>query len=150
MKIAKVDVIPYSVPIRAFADAYTGFSVSNAVLVKITTDTGITGFGEGCAWEPEFYGLHLGKKIEAAAEALGLPCIAGTEIEPGFSLAAKLHLAASMKIQPIASEFTELSLLKEHVIDHRFEIIDGCVKVPDGLGFGVKLNQDVFERVRID
>jgi hypothetical protein len=35
MKIEKVDVIPYGVPIRAFADAYTGFSVSNAVLVKI-------------------------------------------------------------------------------------------------------------------
>jgi L-alanine-DL-glutamate epimerase-like enolase superfamily enzyme len=58
MKIEKVDVIPYSMPIRAFADAYTGFSISNAVLVKITTDTGITGFGEGCAWEPEFYGLR--------------------------------------------------------------------------------------------
>ncbi len=79
-------------------------------------------------------GLYLGKKIEAAAEALGLPCIAGTEIEPGFSLAAKLHLAASMKMHPIASEFTELSLLKENVLDYNIEIIDGCVKVPDGPG----------------
>ncbi len=366
MKIEKVDVIPYGVPIRAFSDAYTGFSVSNAVLVKITTDTGIVGFGEGCAWEPEFYGetlesvastiekyiaptitgenplninrilsiidatlaritcakegvdlalhdlvgkilnvpvyvllggkfrdmipvaseigidspkrmaqnaldvldlgirgikikgsndmvldvkrihavreavgediplrldpnaawdvpgtiktmravedcnlqlleqpvptwdlkgmahirnkigvpvmadesiwtpqdaikiadygaadilnikiakscgLHLGKKIEATAEALGLPCIVGTEIEPGFSLIAKLHLAASMKIHPMASEFTELSLLKENVLDHNIEIIDGCVKVPDGPGFGVGLNEEVFKKVRLD
>ena len=43
MKIEKIDVIPYGVPIRAFADAYTGFSVSNAVLVKMTTDIGIVG-----------------------------------------------------------------------------------------------------------
>ena len=360
MKIEKLQVIPFGVPIRGFADAYTGFSVSNAVLVKIYTDSGHVGYGEACAWEPEFYGetlesvsttiekyiapkiigkdprninqilsvidatvakitcakegvdlalhdllgkildvpvytllggkfrdtipvaseigidtpenmvknafevldlgikvikikgsrdynldverikavrkavgdkielrldpnaawdvnntiktmklledcnlqlleqpvpawdlkgmahirnnigiplmadesiwtpqdairiyeygaadilnikiakscgLHLAKKIENVAEALGLTCIAGTEIEPGFSLIAKLHLAASMKIHPLASEFTELSLLKRNILDHRIEIIDGCVKVPDKPGLGVELDEPVF------
>ena len=55
-------------------------------------------------------GLHLGKKIEAVAESLGLPCIVGTEIEPGFSMIAKLHLAASMRVHPLASEFTALAI----------------------------------------
>lgn len=95
-------------------------------------------------------GLHLGKKIEYVAESLGLPCIAGTEIEPGFSLIAKLHLAASMKIHPIASEFTELSLLKENVLKHKIEIIDGCVKVPDKPGFGVELDEDVLNEYIYD
>lgn len=365
MQISKVEVIPFGVPIRNFADAYTGFSVSNAVLVKIFTDEGHVGYGEGCAWEPEFYGetlesvsttiekyiapkiigedprninkiltiidanlakitcakegvdlalhdlvgkilnvpvytllggkyrdmipvaseigidtpenmvknaqdvldlgikvikikgssnhaldverikavresvgenvelrldpnaawdvnstiktmrllescnlqlleqpipawdlkgmahirnnigiplmadesiwtpqdaikifeygaadllnikiakscgLHLGKKIEYVAESLGLPCIAGTEIEPGFSLIAKLHLAASMKIHPIASEFTELLLLKKNILKHNIEIIDGCVKVPDGPGFGVELDEEVFDEVAL-
>lgn len=54
MKIEKVKIIPFGVQIRKFADAYTGFSVSNAVLVKIYTDAGQVGFGEACAWEPEF------------------------------------------------------------------------------------------------
>lgn len=360
MKIEKLEVIPFGVPIRAFADAYTGFSVSNAVIVKIYTDDGHMGIGEACAWEPEFYGetlesvsstiqkyiapviigedprninkilsivdahlarvtcakegvdlalhdllgkilnvpvytllggkfrdmvpvaseigidtpenmvknafevldlgikvikikgssdhaldieriqevrkavgtdielrldpnaawdanstiktmklledcnlqlleqpiaawdlkgmahirnnigiplmadesiwtpqdaikiadygaadllnikiakscgLHLGKQIEYVAESLGLPCIAGTEIEPGFSLIAKLHFAASMKIHPIASEFTELSLLKKNILNHDIEIIDGCVKVPDGPGFGVELNEEIL------
>jgi len=94
-------------------------------------------------------GLALGKKIEAVAESVGLPCIAGTEIEPGFSLAAKLHFAASMKIHPLASEFTELSLLKENVLKHKFEVKDGCIKVPDGPGLGVELDEDVFERLII-
>jgi len=89
-------------------------------------------------------GLHLGKKIEYVAESLGLQCIAGTEIEPGFSLIAKLHLAASMKIHPIASEFTELSLLKKNILKYNIEIVDGCVKVPDGPGFGVELDEDVL------
>ena len=59
MKITKIDVIPFGVPIRSFADAYTGFAVSNAVLVRIETDGGKVGFGEACAWEPEFYGETL-------------------------------------------------------------------------------------------
>ena len=55
MKIDRIQVMPYGVPIRKFADAYTGSSVSNAVLFKIYTDEGHIGFGEGCTWEPEFY-----------------------------------------------------------------------------------------------
>jgi len=93
-------------------------------------------------------GLHLGKKIETVAESLGLPCIAGTEIEPGFSLIAKLHFAASMKIHPLASEFTELSLLKKNILKHKIEIIDGCIKVPDKPGFGVELDEDVLKECK--
>jgi len=92
-------------------------------------------------------GLALAKKIEAVSESLGLPCIVGTEIEPGFSLVAKLHLAASMKIHPLASEFTELSLLKKNILKQEIAIEDGRVKVPGGPGFGVELDQSVFETV---
>lgn len=95
-------------------------------------------------------GLHLGKKIENVAESLGLPCIAGTEIEPGFSLIAKLHLAASMKIHPLASEFTELSLLKKNILKHNIVIKDGSVKVPDKPGLGVELNEDIFNECKYD
>lgn len=95
-------------------------------------------------------GLHLGKKIEYVAESLGLPCIVGTEIEPGISLIAKLHLAASMKIHPIASEFTELSLLKKNILKHNIDIIDGCVKVPNGPGFGVELDEDILNECKYD
>lgn len=95
-------------------------------------------------------GLHLGKKIEYVAESLGLPCIAGTEIEPGFSLIAKLHLAASMRVHPLASEFTELSLLKKNILTHQIEIIDGCVRVPDKPGFGVELDEAVLNECRYE
>jgi L-alanine-DL-glutamate epimerase-like enolase superfamily enzyme len=95
-------------------------------------------------------GLHLGKKNEYVAESLGLPCIAGTEIEPGFSLFGKLHLTASMKINPFASEFTELPLLRKNILKHDIEIIDGCVKVPDNPGLGVELNEDVLNECKYD
>ena len=70
-------------------------------------------------------------------------------ISAGFSLVAKLHLAASMKIHPLASEFTELSLLKGNILKHKIEIKEGCVKVPDGPGFGVELDEQYFEKVII-
>ncbi len=92
-------------------------------------------------------GLALAKKIEAVAESLGLPCIVGTEIEPGFSMIAKMHLAASMKVHPLASEFTELSLLKANILQHDVKIVDGCVQVPTGPGFGVELDEAAFEGV---
>ena len=94
-------------------------------------------------------GLALAKKIEAVAESLGLLCIVGTEIEPGFSSVAKLHLASSMKAHPLASEFTELSLLKLNILKHEIKIKEGCVKVPTGPGFGVELDERVFESVII-
>lgn len=46
MKIERIEVVPFGIPIRKFADAYTGFSVSNAVLVKMYTDDGHIGYGE--------------------------------------------------------------------------------------------------------
>lgn len=41
-------------PIRD--SAYTS---SNAVFVRITAQVGTVGYGEACAWEPEFYGGTL-------------------------------------------------------------------------------------------
>lgn len=90
-------------------------------------------------------GLALAKRIEAVAEAVGLDCIVGTEIEPGFSFIAKLHLAASMKLNSFASEFTELTLLKKNILKHNIEIEDGYLSVPNTPGLGVELDDAVFE-----
>jgi len=95
-------------------------------------------------------GLLLAKKIEAVAEAVGLPCLVGTEIEPGFSLAAKLHLAASMKNLPFACEFTELSLLQESILKPKIEIEDGYIKVPKGVGLGFEVDEDILMKHAID
>jgi len=95
-------------------------------------------------------GLFLAKKVEAVAESVGLPCIVGTEVEPGLSIAAKLHLAASMKNLPLACEFTELSILKESILKPKIEIEDGYVKVPKGVGLGVELDESIFREYIIN
>ncbi|WP_247730951.1 mandelate racemase/muconate lactonizing enzyme family protein [Halovivax limisalsi] len=95
-------------------------------------------------------GLHRGKKIETAAEALGLGSIAGTELEPGISSVAKVHFAASMRDHPLASEFTELVQVDGSILETPLEVVDGAVDVPDGPGFGVEIDEDALQEYAID
>ena len=90
-------------------------------------------------------GLHLGKKVEAVAEALGMPCISGTELEPGISAVAKIHIAASMRIHPIPSEFTELTQVDGSILKEPLKAMDGFLVVPDGPGFGVEIDEDALK-----
>jgi L-alanine-DL-glutamate epimerase-like enolase superfamily enzyme len=95
-------------------------------------------------------GLHRGKKIEAVAEAVGMPCVAGTELEPGISSVAKIHFAASMRKHPLASEFTELAQLDESILADPLEVSDGTLEVPDGPGFGIEVDEDRLQKYAID
>lgn len=90
-------------------------------------------------------GLHLGKKVEAVAEALGMPCIVGTELEPGISAVAKIHMAASMRVHPMASEFTELTQVDGSILKEPLEAVDGYLEVPEGPGFGAEIDEDALK-----
>lgn len=78
MKITKIEVTPFGIPIKDFADAYAGFASSNAVLVKIHTDEGTVGIGEACAWEPEFYGETL-ESVSSSIQKYLAPRIIGQD-----------------------------------------------------------------------
>ena len=77
-RITGIEVVPYSVPIDGFADAYTSFTASNAVLVKLVSDDGVTGWGEACAWEPEFYGETV-ESITSTLEKYIAPKLLGLD-----------------------------------------------------------------------
>ena len=79
MQLEKVEVIPFSVPIKNFVDAYSGFTTSNAVLVKIFAEDGTIGFGEACAWEPEFYGETL-ESVSSTIEKVVAPKVIGQNV----------------------------------------------------------------------
>ena len=76
LRITRVEAIPFGIPIKGFADAYTSFSSSNAVLVKIHASDGTVGYGEACAWEPEFYGETL-ESVTSSIETYIGPKIIG-------------------------------------------------------------------------
>ncbi len=93
-------------------------------------------------------GLYLGSKVVAAAEAVGMPVIAGTELEPGISAVAKVHFVASMRYHPIASEFTELTQVDGTIVTPALKVENGYLKVPQGPGFGVDIDEDKLKEYR--
>ena len=66
-----------------------------------------------------------------------------------FSAVAKIHLAASMRVHPIASEFTELTQVDGSILKEPIKAIDGFLDVPNGPGFGVEIDDDALDKYRI-
>ena len=91
-------------------------------------------------------GLYNAKKIAALAEAAGLQCVLGTAFGLAPKIAAKLHLASSIIRMLDAVEFTEIILHESLALppyDSLFAppLEDGCMKVPEGPGLGVELDE---------
>ena len=60
MKISKIEVIPASLPMRLFTDAYAGYDRGEFAFIRIETDEGLVGFGEApCSVTVGFYGETL-------------------------------------------------------------------------------------------
>ena len=94
-------------------------------------------------------GLFAAKKVEAVAEAYGILWGIGNEIVPGFTIGAKLHLAASMKTLSYACEFTELSLYRESILKPRVKIENGYLPVPETPGLGFELDEDALKQYSV-
>jgi L-alanine-DL-glutamate epimerase-like enolase superfamily enzyme len=81
-------------------------------------------------------GLKNSLDIYAAAEAVGIPCIVGTELESCMAVAAKLQLAGSLEKLLFACEFTELAFQRMAIMES-LKLEGGTLKVPTGPGLGV-------------
>jgi L-Ala-D/L-Glu epimerase len=91
-------------------------------------------------------GLYNAKKIAAIAEGAGLQVVLGTAFGLAYTIAAKLHMASSTVRMLDAVEFTEIILHDSLALapwDRLFQppLEDGCLKVPDGPGLGVALDE---------
>jgi len=69
----------------------------------------------------------------------------------GISIAANLHLLSGLQNAPYL-EFCQppSSPLRYDLLEHDFSVVDGCVQVPDGLGLGIELNENIMDKYRID
>jgi L-alanine-DL-glutamate epimerase-like enolase superfamily enzyme len=89
-------------------------------------------------------GLKNSLDIYTTAQALGIPCVVGTELEGCVGVAAKVHLAASLENLPFACEFTELAFQKM-AVKEPLELEDGYLRVPRGTGLGITPDKDIIE-----
>jgi muconate cycloisomerase len=94
-------------------------------------------------------GLKKAIQVYNTAEAHGLPCVIGTELESCMGLAAKLHIAAALEKLPFACEFTELAFQKM-ALKTPFKLDgSGALLVPSEAGLGVDPDLDLIRKYEI-
>lgn len=96
-------------------------------------------------------GIGPARKMAAVAEAAGLTCTVGSNLELGIASAAMTHLATATP--GIGAEEFPCDILGplgyEHdLLAEPIDFRDGSVKAPEGPGLGVELDEKMLERYR--
>lgn len=95
-------------------------------------------------------GITGAKKMEAVAEAAGLPVTVGTMLEMGVGTAAAAHFAAASYTLTDTCDCTGPTLLTGDILKESVRIADGYIEVPQGVGLGVELDDEKVEYYRVD
>jgi muconate cycloisomerase len=98
-------------------------------------------------------GLFRTRQIAATIEAAGLVCFVNSMIEMGISVAASLHLAASVPnlIGHGHALMSNLRIKEDILVDGSFQYDGRDILVPaDCKGLGVKINKEKLEQRTLD
>lgn len=94
-------------------------------------------------------GVMAAAQILALGEAVGVPCILGSQAEMGIGTAACAQLAAATGWLPYAIEtFGPLRYARD-VVKRGVVIENGYLMPPDGPGLGVELDSEAVEEMRL-
>jgi len=97
-------------------------------------------------------GIGPARKIAAVAEAAGLTCTVGSNLELGVASAAMAHLATATT--GVGAEEFPCDILgplayEEDLLVEPLEVKDGAVRAPDKPGLGVELDDAKLKRYRV-
>ena len=94
-------------------------------------------------------GLEAAAAIFAFGDAVGIPCILGSQAEIGIGTAACAHLAVAVPHLPYACEtFGPLRYCRD-IVATPVPINGGYLTPPEGPGLGVTLNWEAIQEMRI-
>lgn len=93
-------------------------------------------------------GILPARKCAAVAEAAGIQALLGGQPSLGVSLAAMLHVAASLPALNSANHCTHHQL-QDGVLAEPLDINEGMIAVPQGPGLGVTIGRAKLERWQI-
>jgi L-alanine-DL-glutamate epimerase-like enolase superfamily enzyme len=97
-------------------------------------------------------GIGPARKMAAVAEAAGLTCTVGSNLELGIACAAMTHLAtASIGIgaEEFPCDILGILAYEHDLLAETIEFRDGAVRVPSGPGLGVALDETMLARYRV-
>lgn len=107
-------------------------------------------------------GLYRALEVAAVARAAGLPCNVNGSVETGVGNLANLHLAAAAPSvtlscvvpvsTPAEAQRGQIAGIyyKDDLIRAPFAFADGAVRVPEGPGMGIEVDEEKVERYRVD
>lgn len=104
---------------------------------------------EACDW------LNLGGplssvyKLAGLAEAAGIPTWHGSGVGLGISEAAYTHICAACRSMTLTSDICGETLRENDLIREPLIIEEGHVRVPEGPGLGVELDEEALDRYRV-
>ena len=94
-------------------------------------------------------GLEAAAAIFAFGDAVGVPCILGSQAEMGIGTAACAQMAVAVRNLPYACEtFGPLRYCRD-IVTTPVPIHDGYLTPPDGPGLGVTLNWEAIQEMRV-
>jgi len=85
--------------------------------------------------------LSRARRLAEIAEAAGLQALLGSTVELGPGTAAALHLGVSSKALTVASDLIGPGHLEDDVVTPVFSYESGRLRVPEGSGIGVALDE---------
>lgn len=104
---------------------------------------------EACDWINTGGSLVNCFKTSAMCEAAGIPTWHGSGVDLGIAEAAHTHAAAACKSMTLTSDICGELLRVDDLIVEPLVIENGFVRVPEGPGLGVELDEDALERYRV-
>ena len=98
-------------------------------------------------------GIGPARKMAALAEAAGLTCTVGSNLELGIASAAMAHLATATP--GVGAEEFPCDILgpiayEEDLLTEPLEVCNGAVRAPDKPGLGVELDENKLARYQVD
>jgi muconate/chloromuconate cycloisomerase len=90
------------------------------------------------------------KRMEAVADAAGLPVTGGTMMEMGIGTAAGVHMAATFKNLVDTCDFTGPTLLTDDILARPLRFEDGYLYLPEGPGLGVEIDEDKLRHYTVE
>lgn len=94
-------------------------------------------------------GLRNAVKIAAIAEASGIKCTLGSNVELGVGNAFKIHLASALRVIDVPID-APIWFYEKDVVEPRLVVKDGAVTVPRGAGIGVNLSDELVDEFRVE
>jgi len=99
---------------------------------------------------PKCGGIYRSQKIAALCEENNIPCFLGGCLETSPGTAAQAHFYASTQNIISAAEMEGPWCYIDDIVKDRMDIEKGMIKIPDGPGLGVTLDEEKVARYRID